>query len=165
MIGKPRPDLGGNTHICLNDSVQLDAGVFMTYLWNDSTKGRFLMAKDEGMYWVEVTGQCGKGADTVSLNLIDCDFFAPNVFTPNGDGVNDKFEIIIKEIRNFNLVVYNRWGQVLFRSNSLENQWDGTYKGQDCAEGAYFWVAEYDRVSNFGHVSSFRQQGSLTLMR
>jgi gliding motility-associated-like protein len=143
----------------------LDAGIYYTYLWNDSTTGRFLMAYKPGTYFVDVTGQCGEGTDTLNLHLLDCDFFVPNVFTPNGDGINDYFEVVSKNLYSYRLSVYNRWGEKIFGSEQIETQWDGTYKGEACAEGPYFWVAEYSRKSNFGEIKQLKVQGSITLLR
>ncbi|MFT7333850.1 MAG: gliding motility-associated-like protein [Sphingobacteriales bacterium] len=62
----------------------------------------------------------------------------PNTFTPNGDGNNDYFEIQAnEEIQKFELQIFNRWGERVFVSNNLENQWDGTFKGEPVKLGAY----------------------------
>lgn len=165
VIEIPRPDLGNNTYLCMGDSIMLDAGHFDAYLWHDYSTDRHLIVKDEGVYWVEVTGQCGKGIDSIFIWVLDCDFFVPNVFTPNGDGINDFLEVVAKEIENYELIIFNRWGREVFRSNSLDNQWDGTYKGRSCPAGVYYWTASYIRTPNFGEVKSFKSQGNVTLIR
>ena len=165
VIGLPRPNLGKDTHICLDDSMLLDAGNFYTYNWSNNATQRYIVVHNEGLYWVEVTGQCGSGSDTIRLQLLDCDFFVPNVFTPNGDGINDRFEIVSKDLSKYHLCVYNRWGAKIFCTSDLNTQWDGTYKGENCSDGVYFWVAEYERKSGFGFSNSFKAQGSVTIMR
>ena len=165
VIEIPRPDLGNNTYLCMGDSIMLDAGDFDAFLWHDYSTDRHLIVKDEGVYWVDVTGQCGKGRDSIYIWLLDCDFLVPNVFTPDGDGINDFLEVVAKEIENYELTIFNRWGREVFRSNSLDNQWDGTYKGRPCPAGVYYWTASYIRTSNFGEVKSFKSQGAVTLIR
>ncbi len=71
-----------------------------------------------------------------------CDFVVPNVFTPNGDGLNDQFAIIKNDtlkILEFNLEVYNRWGNRVYISQDENFEWDA----QDMAEGTYYWSAHF----------------------
>ncbi len=63
----------------------------------------------------------------------------PTAFTPNNDGLNDKFGAVAKGVKEFKLVVYNRYGEVLFNSNSLEQKWDGTFNGNQVPTGGYMY--------------------------
>lgn len=65
----------------------------------------------------------------------------PNVFTPNGDSKNDKFMAIYSSVKEFKLVVLNRWGRIVFQTTDLGDAWDGKIGGKDAAEGVYFYVA------------------------
>jgi gliding motility-associated-like protein len=88
----------------------------------------------------------------------------PNAFTPNGDGLNDKFKIIglpVDNITEFNFQIYNRWGQLIFSTTNIRDAWDGTYKGGECAAGVYVWVIYYEdnkkqKVTNKGIVTLIR---------
>ncbi len=66
----------------------------------------------------------------------------PNVFTPNGDSVNDVFRPILDEITGLNYTIYNRWGNLIYESNGrLRAFWDGrTNTGEPCTDGLYFCV-------------------------
>lgn len=65
----------------------------------------------------------------------------PNVFTPNGDGINDGFIVIAGSMKEYNLVIYNRWGQLIFKSNSPAINWTGnTLSGARCPDGTYFYI-------------------------
>ncbi len=81
----------------------------------------------------------------------------PNVFTPNGDGVNDSYLITAKGIVEFNIVIVNRWGNVVFESNDILNSWDGTSNGQPCQDGVYFYVIKAKSAtqdySKHGHIT------------
>ena len=59
---------------------------------------------------------------------INGSIFVPNTFTPNGDGNNDKFEIKGENIKDFELWIYNRWGELLFTSTDVNKTWDGSYQ-------------------------------------
>ena len=76
----------------------------------------------------------------------ECDsFYMPNAFTPNGDGHNDLFRPLHSPyLRNYLLVVYNRWGQMVYSSHDYINGWDGTANGQPLPPGTYAWAVEYE---------------------
>ena len=65
--------------------------------------------------------------------------YIPNSFTPNGDGLNDTFGAYGEAIREFKMQVYNRWGQMIFESNNVSNQWDGTHLGEKVPQGSYVY--------------------------
>lgn len=63
--------------------------------------------------------------------------YIPNSFTPNGDGLNDHFGAYGEAIREFKLQVFNRWGQMIFETNSITTRWDGTFDGDKVPMGTY----------------------------
>ncbi len=67
----------------------------------------------------------------------------PQAFTPNDDGSNDKLEVFRAYVGEFKMLVYNRWGEVIFATESFENFWDGTYKGVKVPPGTYIWKVVY----------------------
>lgn len=65
----------------------------------------------------------------------------PNVFTPNGDGINDDVVITGFTITEFRMSIFNRWGQLMFETDDINNRWDGTtVGGNPCPDGTYFYV-------------------------
>lgn len=64
----------------------------------------------------------------------------PNVFTPNGDGMNDEFRVVYRSIKEFHGWVYNRWGHKVYEWTDPSKGWDGTIGGRPAAEGAYYYV-------------------------
>ncbi len=88
--------------------------------------------------------------------LIECP--VPNIFTPNNDGVNDRFEIpCISDQNAAYLAVYNRWGDEVYKSDNYANQWDGTYNGAILPDGTYFYIIQL--------ASGVRTQGSVEIRR
>ncbi|MFN3875768.1 MAG: gliding motility-associated C-terminal domain-containing protein, partial [Flavobacteriales bacterium] len=69
--------------------------------------------------------------------------FIPNSFTPNGDGVNDVFLPLGKSIAAMHLMVYNRWGELLFESDHPDVGWDGTYRSEPVESEVYVWRLSY----------------------
>ena len=86
----------------------------------------------------------------------------PNTFTPNGDGINDFFGANQESNPlSFKLVIYNRWGNQVFQSQSIFNRWDGTSKGTSAPFGVYYWIATYQMPDG----KSNHQKGYVTLIR
>ena len=85
----------------------------------------------------------------------------PNTFTPNGDGINDRFLVLGTEIADFSLLIFNRWGEKIFESDDLREGWDGTYNGVLSPIDTYVWRVDYQEYSGdggtlFGHVNLVR---------
>jgi len=88
----------------------------------------------------------------------------PNAFTPNGDGLNDKFRIFgtpSENITEYNFRIFNRWGQMVFETGNIDEAWDGTSKGQVCPAGVYVWEIFY--VDN--KKTKVTNKGTVTLVR
>ena len=93
----------------------------------------------------------------------NCGLRIPNVFTPNGDGANDRFLpwSVDLDIQQVSWQVYDRWGRLVHDSHSLaEGGWDGTWRGQPMPEGTYFTAVRY-----LCGQQEVRQRGHLTLLR
>ncbi|MCO5259215.1 MAG: gliding motility-associated C-terminal domain-containing protein [Crocinitomicaceae bacterium] len=87
--------------------------------------------------------------------------YVPNTFTPNGDGFNNFFMAKGGNISDFEMYLFDRWGQLIFTSDDINIGWDGSYKGKMCQDGTYTWKIAYkDRQSNeykiVGHVNLIR---------
>lgn len=67
---------------------------------------------------------------------------APNVFTPNKDGSNDYFELDFSDIKKIDLVIINRWGNIMFEGNGPNPKWDGYVNGKLANDGTYFYKYE-----------------------
>lgn len=63
--------------------------------------------------------------------------YVPNAFTPNGDGLNDSFGGVGEGITDYTMQIFDRWGNMLFESNSIDIQWDGNYKNEVVPTGVY----------------------------
>lgn len=78
----------------------------------------------------------------ITINNPEIDFSIPNIFTPNGDGENDFFQLINAEnTPELEVVVLNRWGNVVFESDEVNFKWNGSIQntGEECSDGTYFY--------------------------
>ncbi len=105
-------------------------------------------------------------SDSFSIKHIDCCFlFIPNAFTPNTDGKNDIFKVeTTGEIRLNKLIIYNRYGQAVFKSFHRSIGWDGTMNGLAVDAGTYFYSLQYTCNALSGP-RTVTQSGDLVLIR
>ena len=91
----------------------------------------------------------------------------PNIFTPNGDGMNDQFKVAYRSITDFHGVVYNVWGRKVYEWTDPADGWDGTIHGKPAAEGAYFYVikATGNDKDEDGKVIEYFLRGDINLIR
>jgi gliding motility-associated-like protein len=107
--------------------------------------------------------------DTITVRVANaqepdspCDFFIPNAFSPNGDGKNDTyfpFTINMKEMKFFR--IFNRWGELVFETQTFGEGWNGVYKGKSQNSDVYVWTAE--TVCFDGTI--IRRSGNVMLLR
>ncbi|MBK8340647.1 MAG: gliding motility-associated C-terminal domain-containing protein [Flavobacteriales bacterium] len=132
-------------------------------LYVETLNGAWLIVQPEESttYTVQLTDTNGcKVTDAVTV-VLDGALYVPNTFTPNGDGINDGFFALGKEITDFRLSVFNRWGERIFEAAALEGFWDGTYNGTESPIDTYVWRVDYSERNGddhvlFGHVNLVR---------
>ncbi|MBX5438851.1 MAG: gliding motility-associated C-terminal domain-containing protein, partial [Thermoflavifilum sp.] len=160
--------LADDSLICAGDRLLLRAlGEHVEgYRWQDGTYGPNYTATQPGLYRVQAFNVCGIATDSVMLEpASDCvgDIIMPNAFTPNHDGHNDVFRPkVLHQVFDFELRIFNRWGQLLFLTHDWTQGWDGTFHGQPCDAGGYAWWVKY-RETPDGPVMF--KKGVLTLLR
>ena len=145
-MSKPEVFLGNDTNFCLTGSMILNAEQpDVVYSWQDNNAQSNYYVTQEGTYWVDVTNTCGTTRDSIDIiSFCDCFLKMPNAFTPNGDGKNDAWRPITDcIIQNYQLRVFNRWGQLVFSSNDAQQAWDGNYKGTYAELGNYVFTIKY----------------------
>ncbi len=162
---------------CTGDTVTLDATTAnaTTYQWSGITATTPVVyitagagGADSAVYRVDVSNSCGALTDSVTVAFQDCEcrLTMANAFTPNGDGRNDSYGPIMlcQNPTSMSMRIYNRWGQLIFESTSLNAKWDGTYMGQPQPIEVYTYVVEFSGLEN--HVQkTVHLSGTVTLLR
>lgn len=152
----PIIDAGNDVTILEDTSTPLSATGGVTYQWSpgtglsDSTISNPIASPTETtVYYVTGTNASGCFAvDSVIVTVIPTIQF-PDGITPNGDGKNDTWVIDYIEFYPDHVVeIYNRWGEMLFRSDDYQNDWDGTYNGQQLPIGTYYYVIDLNDGKN-----------------
>lgn len=152
-----------------NTSVSGDA---LTYTWdfgdattssNQQSPSHIYTAPD--IYTITLSIITGNGCESYSEKevTIHPDFvvYAPNAFSPNGDGKNDFFEIKGIGLKTFHLQIFSRWGELMYESNNIEDQWDGKYDGEFVPTGTYVFTINYTSMLDKDKIL----EGSVTVLK
>ena len=110
---------------------------------------------------VNGTATCYGSANLTVNVLSHTQAFAPNAFSPNGDGNNDVFQIYGEDIKTLDMKVFNRWGELVYSTTNSMAGWDGSYKGQMQMPGVYTYITVITYLDN----SQETKKGTVTLLR
>lgn len=129
-----------------------------TFSWEtNSETGAYATGFKQGTYSVTVTD--ANGCTTTGSQIIEeatPKIVLPNAFSPNGDGSNETFRPSNSCPVEYQLTIYNRWGNVIFHTNDISLGWDGTFNGSDAPEGKYSyfasWVIEANNITSIEEV-------------
>ena len=88
--------------------------------------------------------------------------YAPTAFSPDGDGINDYFNIVGQGLTDYIIEIYNRWGQMVFKSTTLDNQWDGKFQQKNSPPGTYVYKI---KTTDFGTELKLIKSGTVSLVR
>ena len=88
--------------------------------------------------------------------------YAPTAFSPDGDGINDYFNVVGQGLTNYTIEIYNRWGQMVFKSTTLDNQWDGKFQQKNSPPGTYVYKI---KTTDFGTELKLIKSGTVSLVR
>jgi len=128
-----------------------NSSVNASSFWWDFGDSTFTTASDPshqytstGNYTVTLFAYDGSCFDSASVSFLMVDYnpsyFIPNAFTPNGDGINDYFNVLGFQIQSAHISIFNRWGEMIFESSDIDQGWDGTYKGRSVEIGTYVYL-------------------------
>ncbi|MEO6818530.1 MAG: gliding motility-associated C-terminal domain-containing protein [Ginsengibacter sp.] len=128
--------------------------------------GNFIIPKiaaDTGFYVQFTLGSCSAPIVRINIKVVDKSFFAiPTAFTPNNDGLNDRLPVsVIGFIDLEYFRIYNRWGELVYQTQRINDSWDGNYKGTIQNMGAFVWIAKGKDIK--GNVVT--DKGSFILVR
>jgi gliding motility-associated-like protein len=162
IVPSPKVDLGPDTSFCRGDLI-LDASCSScSYQWNTAEISSTIFAKSPGIFWVRVQDVKGCiGSDTLVVHPQSSAFnyILPNIVTPNNDGINDEINFQKYQFAQFNIDIYNRWGQKVFESDDPNAIWKPTGD-----EGTYFYIGKA-RIDCGTVTKESELRGYITLMR
>lgn len=164
----PTMQVGPNQVMDLGDVIQLYALGAGTFHW-EPTDGLYcadcpnpLASPEQSMtYTVTMTDTNGCKVNNTVTVLLNGTLYVPNTFSPNGDSFNDQWGAWGSEIKEFQVLVFNRWGEQIFKGDDLDARWDGTYSGALSPIDTYVWRIDLVEVAGkertvYGHVNLVR---------
>jgi gliding motility-associated-like protein len=148
----PKPTVSGDLIACKN--LEIDATAIASdasiYDWgNLKSDSKLVTITNPGIYQLDVTyiNGCKNSIDFEIKESCPFVYYAPNTFTPDGDGLNDNFCVQISGYTNYKCLVYNRNGQLVFNSDSPDNCWNGI----GCTQGIYRYSIRINDVNGRSH--------------
>lgn len=160
-----RPD----TTICHEDTLTLQIPPNARFWeWSDGSHQPELPVTSPDIYALTWRVEQCTFSDSVRVNFYTCElcpFYAPNVFSPNDDGVNDGWHIFLPcPWQSFHLEIYDRWGSLVFAADDPERAWNGAVRGREPTPGVYVWILEWTGEL-FGEPKVYRAEGDVTVVR
>jgi len=169
----PVADAGPDKKINLGDSVVLNgsvSGTSVNFSWSPASfiddihsKTPTVYPPEDAEYTLTVNSEVGCGSSSSSTSVkVYKDEYVPTGFTPKGDGKNDLFRVTAADnYKQFKIVVYNRWGQVIFETTDINKGWNGKFKDVQLASDVYVYYLEIVTASN----RRLTKKGTITLIR
>lgn len=165
---KPIADSSFAYRFCKGDSLSLGPGLYgYDGSWEHGEESAQTTVRAPGRYTASITNRCNQALWTYDLTqqLCDCPLFFPNAFTPSGDKLNETFQpstaCILEE---FEMIIFNRWGQELYRTSDIDKGWNGHVKGDLAPSDIYLYRATY-RWKGKEAISENIKRGSFSLLR
>ncbi|MDB5272196.1 MAG: hypothetical protein JWO58_563, partial [Chitinophagaceae bacterium] len=134
--------------------------VIKTIPGGSGTSATDLLSSSGGQLYYIVIADNGSTSALVELELSPA-VFVPNAFSPNGDGTNDHFELKGRFIKSVEVSIFDRWGEPVFHSTDIKDQWDGKVKGSDAMVGTYAYTVDVVGIKG----ESIKQRGTVSLVR
>lgn len=167
----PISELMNDTILCfedLPDGLNLDPGrVGVAFDWGNGETSQVINVNSSGVYVVTITsGENCSITDRVSIKQ-DCpaSVWLPNTFTPNGNSVNDHWEIKGRGVESVQVLVYNRWGELIWEGNNIGESWNGTYKSREVQQDVYVYKLVYSYFDVNESLKSKTRTGTITVIR
>ncbi len=168
----PKFSIGDDVTICQGEAVTISVDTSISKVfWSNGDTGRTIAVSDTGLLWAIMSHNGCEAGDTIEVKSrkVNLDSFAmvPNVITPNYDGLNYNFGLMIEDrslITKYHLAVYNRWGNLVFEANHSNHYWDGKLAtGEDNEQGVYYYLLDVETtctdrpaINLKGHVTVLR---------
>jgi gliding motility-associated-like protein len=166
VVPIPTNFLPPDTSVCSYRPLELmPLKEYSNYLWNTDAITKAITVSQPGLYWLQVTDEQNcTGRDSVILHGENCvqGFYIPNAFTPNNDGRNDDFKpFLFGPANEYEFTVYDRAGEIVFKSHNLSKGWNGNYKGVPQDPGLFLWICKY----RFNGEDEKIEKGTVMLLR
>jgi gliding motility-associated-like protein len=168
----PVVDLGADTTVAYGSSLTLEGGdPGAVFEWSTGATTQSITLtdlKNDTAVSVVVSRNGCSGQDEILIRVEPAPLsrvFIPSAFTPDGDGRNDTFHPVLMHVEEPQLMVFDRWGKMLFRSSEQEIRWDGKCGSKPCPDGVYVWKLVYEARLEDDRTEQKVEAGTVMLVR
>ena len=162
---KPKPvfEITTEGDVCRDGKIELSVNIdSAVYQWSTEDTTQRIYGFEEGFYSVTVSVEGCQTEQKIEI-ICPCSMWLPNIFTPNSNGISYVYlPVLIGELYSFQMVIYNRWGMEVFRTNTFLG-WNGKTNGRDASAGVYFCVVEY--TCKYNSDKKYFANSSVTVVR
>ena len=153
----PSINLPPDTNLCGDFILEIKADVNpknVVYQWLETGDALpYILVNQQGVYTLKVTDSmlCSTQAKYTVGEACKSYVFVPNAFSPNADGINDDFSVYTRNISDYHLQIFNRWGEQLFESWRSDESWDGSTNANQPSNTKAFYILRYfdEEVKNY----------------
>ena len=169
----PQANLPSSVTACYKEGDKLSlnpvvsGGTTFSYLWlpmGITTKKIELAASGNISFEASNEYNCKLKKNITNVDACEPRITVPEAFSPNGDGLNDDLEISYAHIKDFHLMIFNRWGDMVFESNAPEKKWAGTINGTPAMAGVYPYTIEY-KSTDFPNREAYTMRGFVIVLK
>lgn len=173
VVVQPLPNVMTSNDITtgLGADLTLSANGAESFVWepdlgecqNNSCSNLYFIPTEETTFIVYGTDEYGcVNSDTIVININgDMEVFVPNIFSPNSDGWNDELVIKGPKLSNFQIMIFDRWGKIVFESDQQKIKWNGTKNNEPLDQGVYVYMLKGTTLLG----KQIEQNGNIMLAR
>lgn len=166
----PTTNADDNVVFCedTDSDVEINAGSGDSFIWlADSSTAQTFEAATADIYYVQIFNSLGCFTlDSIEVtSLCGPQVFVPTAFAPGSSISEDnQFQVFGKYFQNFTITIFNRWGEIIFYSEDINESWDGTYRGELMPQGVYPYIVTYEGQLE-EHRGPHQIEGKVTLVK
>jgi gliding motility-associated-like protein len=157
--------LGNDTIVCeqhpINIGIEFNSDY--QYLWSNGYRSSRIQITDPNLYVLEVTQGVCSFSDSIVIGPGFCNWWIPNAFSPDKSGYNEVFKPEGVEMPQFEMIIYDRWGRIVFQTQDWDQGWDGTIDHERAPIGTYIYQI-WGEMSNIKS-KVLLKQGDVSLVR
>lgn len=138
------------------------------YFWNTGDSTNTITITKAGDYLLTMSNANGCSSDTkfeITQSICSSSLYVPSAFSPNGDNKNDVFKVEQENISDYHLLIFNKWGQLIYESNNAEEGWNGNFNGLRCPDDVYVYKLNCSVKQKSGINKQKQLIGHVTLIR
>jgi gliding motility-associated-like protein len=171
VLKSVKADAGPDQVLCEDEHLILHTGACdsCSYSWSNGSISDTADIEKPGIYIVTVSNADGCfDNDTIEVeqSKCECNIYLPKAFTPNHDAINEKFGAAFYcDLMDFQLLIFNRWGQKVFATRNPEETWNGTLNDTDVPSGVYIYNLQYTSIIRGKKDNPVKKTGTVTLIR